>query len=99
MPDISKKPIIVHPGDIVQITDPAHKWFPALVVISEPRSWGAQGFVFVVKNDAKAGEAYIRLMNGCFERCGTCVMVSPDMDRDRRNSMESAAALAAEAGR
>lgn len=98
-PNLKAQPRVIHPGDIVQITDPNHHWFPALIVASEIRSWGCQGFCFVVKNDAKAGEAYIRLKTGQFEYCGTCIMIGQDMDRDRRNSIAEHAALQAEQAR
>ncbi len=49
-------------NDIVQIVDESHHWFPALIVVSEPKSFGLQGYLHVVSNGEEPnGQAYIRL--------------------------------------
>ena len=71
-------------SDIVQITDESHHWFPCLVVVSELKSFGIQGFVFIPHNDGKpAGEAYIRLTAGSFEKVGTAVIVPANHLQDQ----------------
>lgn len=64
--------------DIVQITDETHPWFPALVVVTEPRPWGVVGFVFMPQNNSKpksCHRAYTRLLAAQFEKVGTSVIV------------------------
>jgi hypothetical protein len=55
-------------GDIVQV-DPSHEWGGCLVVITEPKGWGVQGFVQI----PKGGRAYIRLNNDVIECVGHAV--------------------------
>ena len=31
-------------GDVIQVTDPRHGWYPALLIVSEPRSLGVMVF-------------------------------------------------------
>lgn len=67
-------------GDIVQIVDENHHWFPSLVVVTELKAFGIQGFVFIPHNDGTpAGQAFIRLKREQYERVGTAVIV-PDLD-------------------
>jgi len=47
-------------GDIVQITNEEHHWYPCLVIVSEPKSWGIQGYVPIPIKE-KVAPAYIRL--------------------------------------
>jgi len=52
------------PGDIVQITDPFHPWFSCLLIVTEVKSWGIQGYVSIpMSNDGKipASSAFNRL--------------------------------------
>ena len=65
-------------GDIVQITDETHHWFPALIIVSEPKSWGIKGYALIPhsnKPGSQANTAYIRLEHGQFELCGSAIMV------------------------
>ena len=49
-------------GDIVQITDEKHHWFPCLIVVDEPKSFGCQGYMYIPKdNQGTVVQAYIRL--------------------------------------
>ena len=34
-------------GDIIQITDKDHDWFPVLLIVTEPKSWGVQACVLI----------------------------------------------------
>jgi len=58
-------------GDIVQITDEEHPWYPCLVIVDEPRSWGIQGYLTIPLK----GEAYIRLTDKQIEICGKAKIV------------------------
>lgn len=63
-------------GDIVQITNEAHHWYPALIVVSEPKSFGVQGYFVVVDNTDKGnGMAFIRLNHDDIELVGAAVIV------------------------
>ena len=63
--------------DIVQITDKDHHWFPALVIVTEVKSFGCQGFMTVVRNndtDTQNWPAYIRLRSESYEIVGHAVI-------------------------
>ena len=61
-------------GDIVQITNPEHHWFPALIIVSEPKSFGIQGYTVIVSNSPEPnGRAYIRLKHDEIEFVGCAV--------------------------
>ncbi len=63
-------------GDIVQITNENHHWFPALIVVSEPKSFGVQGYLVVINNsDEGNGLAFIRLNHEDIELVGFAVIV------------------------
>lgn len=63
-------------GGIVQITDENHPWFPCLVIVSEVKSWGIEGYVTIPRNDGEpCGNAYIRLESRVFERVGASAIV------------------------
>jgi len=59
-------------GDIVQITDEKHHWFPCLIIVSEPKGFGCQGYITIPSNDREEpnGNAYIRLKHEEFELIG-----------------------------
>ena len=84
-------PCALLPGDLVQIVNEGHHWFPAIVVVSESKSFGIQGFVFMPTNDdSGTGEAYIRLRFKDFEALGANVIVgAPDLFDDRAQAIEA----------
>ena len=64
-------------GDIIQITDKEHHWYPCLVIVSEPKNWGIQGYITIPKdNMGDIGNAYIRLKNSQIEKCGHAILVA-----------------------
>ena len=73
-------------GDIVQL-DPCTTKNPmfrgCLMVVTEIKSWGVQGYVQAIGTDEKiGGQAYYRASDGTFERCGKAVWVAgnePDL--------------------
>jgi hypothetical protein len=54
-------------GDIVQVNPDKEMFGACLVVVTEVKSWGIQGYV---QNAGVAGQAYIRLKNEDFEHTG-----------------------------
>jgi len=73
------KPVGVYQDDIVQIVDRNHHWFPCLVVVSDVKSWGIQGYVTIPTNDNEPnGNAYIRLETAQFDRVGRANVVVGD---------------------
>ena len=64
-------------GDIVQITAEGHHWFPALVIVTELKGWGAMGYCLIIDNsDQPNGQAYILLKNEEYEPVGRALIVS-----------------------
>ena len=63
---------MVEAGDIVQITSEAHHWFGALIVVTEPKGFGCQGFAAVPDGEGNNfdGQAYIRLKTEDFAKVG-----------------------------
>jgi len=69
--------IEVNERDVVQITDPTHHWYPALIIVSEVKSWGIQGYTIIPTNDAESnGQAYIRLKQGVYEYVGKAAITA-----------------------
>lgn len=54
-------------GDIVQVNPEKETFGGCMVVVTEVKSWGVQGYV---QNAGVAGQAYIRLKTGDFEPTG-----------------------------
>ena len=50
-------PFPVKAGDIVQANPETCEWGPSLVVVSEVRAWGVQGYTHI----PRGGDAFIRL--------------------------------------
>lgn len=52
----------VKQGDIIQIIDEAHAWFPCLAIVTEPKSFGCQACVLVPRDNFvnNVGQAYFR---------------------------------------
>ena len=66
-------------GDIIQITNEDHQWFPALLVISKVADWGVQAYTTMVNNsDEPNGLAYIKLIDVEYEWVGVAKIVVPD---------------------
>lgn len=62
-------------NSIVQITKETHYWFPALVIVSELKSFGIQGYVFLPSNDIKDRKVDIRLEHDDYEAVGKAIIV------------------------
>lgn len=62
-------------GDVVQVIDENHPWYGCLLTVSDPKSWGIQGFVqWPLTNDPTEEQtttmAYNRLRNDQIARVG-----------------------------
>jgi hypothetical protein len=40
-------------GDVIQLTDITHAWYPCLMVVGEVKSWGVQACVLVPQSNAE----------------------------------------------
>jgi hypothetical protein len=66
----------IEEGDIVQIIDETDHWFPCLIVVSEVKTWGVQGYVTIPRNgEDPNGNAYRRLAFDKVERVGRANIV------------------------
>jgi hypothetical protein len=59
-------------GDIVQIVDKKERFYPCLLIVTEVKSWGIQGYLHVPGK----GQAYYRIGNGKFVVVGHAVLVA-----------------------
>ena len=65
-------------GDIIQIIDESHSWFPALLIVDEVKSWGVQAYcISPLSNDGSipVGNAYNRLKFDQIEKVGQAVII------------------------
>lgn len=57
-------------GDVVQL-DPEHcRWGAVLVVVTEVRTWGIQGYFLVWRDDGTSGMSFIRAEHAHYKRIG-----------------------------
>lgn len=59
-------------GNIIQIIDEEHHWFPCLLVVNEIKSFGVMAYITIPDNDRdKAnGNAFIRLKKNQYKFVG-----------------------------
>ena len=60
-------------GDIIQITNETHPWYPCLLIVDEVKMWGVQAYCIVPQsNDGSepVGRAYNRIKNEDFVKVG-----------------------------
>ena len=67
----------VNVGDIVQIIDEKNPWFPCLLIVTEVKKWGIQGYVKTPKHD---GLAFYRVVYGSFKTVGRAFIVYREID-------------------
>lgn len=75
---VPRAPGDVERGDIIQISDTSHAWYPALLFVDEAKAWGVQAGVIVpVRNDTagSVSVAYNRLRFGQFVLVGRAEVV------------------------
>lgn len=54
----------IQKGDVVQITDTNHPWFPCLLIVDEVKAWGVQACVIIPQSNDKSeppSQAFNRL--------------------------------------
>jgi len=65
-------------NQIVQVINPEHHWYAALVVVDEVKSWGIQGYLTIPQQ----GQAFIRLENKDIEVVGQAVIVAQESEEE-----------------
>lgn len=64
-------------GEIVQITNKEHRWFPCLLIVEEAKKWGIQGYViFPMDNDGHVSRAYLRVNKEDIEKVGKAIYIA-----------------------
>ena len=63
-------------GDIVQITDEKHAWFPCLLIVDEVKPWGVQAACLIPNSNTQndVGRAFNRLKIEQVEVVGEAVI-------------------------
>lgn len=66
----------MEPGDIVQIIDESHQWYPCLLIVGEDKGWGVMAACLSPLSNTgnDVGEAWIRIKNEQFEKVGKAVI-------------------------
>lgn len=67
-------------GNIIQITDASHPWYPSLLIVDEVHPWGVQAYAILPKsNDGSElpAEAYNRLKFEQIEVVGVAAIAKP----------------------
>jgi hypothetical protein len=65
-------------GDVIQIIDEQHPWFPCLLIVDEVKSWGVRACVMIpAANDGTKppSRAYTRLRFEQIEKIGEAAFV------------------------
>ena len=64
--------------DIVQIVDEKHPWYPALLIVSEVKTWGVQAYCLIPQSNVEnqTVQAYNRIKNEQVAKVGKAVVVS-----------------------
>jgi hypothetical protein len=68
-----KEKVMYSIGDIVQITNEDHPWFPAILVVDEGKKWGVQAYVIVPESNDGSHPctlAFTRLKNEGIQKVG-----------------------------
>ena len=71
-------------GDVLQIVDDKHHWYPALVIVDEVKSFGCQAYMIHVtsnRTDKPNPLAYIRLKDIEYEKIGEAVILAGSGER------------------
>lgn len=63
--------------DIVQIIEEKHPWYPALLIVSEVKSWGVMAYCLMPQSNAvnQTVQAFIRVKNNEVQKVGEAVVV------------------------
>jgi hypothetical protein len=94
LPDDKPEPAAdILPGDIIQVTDQAHGWHTALLIVEGVRHWGVQAYTLQITPDG-VGQGYNRLKHGQFEKVGTARLVEKEVASARRDAEQTAREVA-----
>lgn len=85
--DEPAEPLVVHPGDLVQITDEATKFYPAILTVDDVKAWGVQAFILAPDSKGVIAPVFTRLQRGTFAVCGAAVLLPGDTARAREQSL------------
>lgn len=85
----------VHPGDVIQVTASRHSLVGVTMIVQEVRLRGVGAHISL----DPGVERYVRLNNDEFAIIGPAAVLTPELLSARRASINTAAALAAEAGK
>ena len=58
-------------GDIVQITNPEHPWYSALVIVTKVKDWGIVGYIVMPISPDETAQTFVRLSSDIIMWCGT----------------------------
>jgi hypothetical protein len=61
-------------------SDMGRQWGPQLVVVTEPKPWGFQGYMLHAAKRGEFGPAYLRIKTGTFEPVGRVVWMVGEGD-------------------
>jgi len=64
-------------GNIIQITNKDHSWFPCLLIVEEVKSWGVMAVCLIPtsNNENNINMAYNRISNDDFEIVGKAAII------------------------
>ncbi len=93
----TEETLIVHPGDIIQATQPGpqHGHF---LLVTETHRWGV-GAVARWHDDGDDREVYHRLKPGTFAVVGAAYILPPEVAAARKDSLATQRAVEKEAGK
>jgi hypothetical protein len=89
---------IVHPGDIVQVTDPGHSLHSHLLIVTQARPRFIGAIVRWVDGYGELGQNYHRLDPAQVVVCGAAAILPEDLLQARKDSLKTAEEAAREAG-
>lgn len=69
----------MNPGDIIQITNETHPWYPSLLIVSEVKAWGVVAYALIPTsndNSKPVGLAFNRINSNDYEKVGSAVITN-----------------------
>lgn len=88
-------PPAVLPGDIVQVTDPAERWYLALLIVEQVHKWGLAAHANQMTDDG-VKPAYCRIAHGKYALVGTAALVEGELAQARKVAVAAAREIAKE---
>lgn len=75
--------ITIKRGDVVQITDEKHHWYPALLIVEEVKPFGCLAYAHCPADGNNfSGAAFIRLNHDVYARIGDAKIVIKEETND-----------------